>query len=984
MCSASRRRSSCPSLRAALLGGALALGAAGFAQGKGNGVEALFVSGGMVDARPGEIVNTGVRVTNHTDAEEEFVESLDLPAGWVSVIAPSSFALRPGESIARIVSLAVPRSAPAGPHEISYSVAAQRDPAIRDSHQVTLGVIAVTGLEVLLIEAPASVLAGEAYTARFQVVNRGNSPVEVRAEALSSSDFPARVEPAEASLAPGQALDVTVMVTTKRDVAARLRHSLQLSVRSGAGEPTAGSALVDVIPRVNVKFDPRHRIPARLTVSAMGGGSGMGAQIELSGAGTLAEDGKREVEFLLRGPDTQEAGLFGKRDEMRFGFADERLAVRVGDQAYEQSRLTAAGMYGRGGEVTWRPNETFEVGVHHAADRWGDRDLRQIGAHADARWGDWGHLRLNHLQRSQSDPAAADGIDDALTSLEAELEPRDDLHLAAEFARNTRHGQARTTDHAYRVEVDGDWQQRAYYSLSKVYAGPDYYGAYRDCDYTQAALSLPLSERIQLHGAWNRLRLNLDGRSDGRGGTDEQLFRGGAKYRWSKDFSTSVDFEDLTYHDPVPPSDFDRREQAVRLGLVSSGVRLSLRADLAFGTQRDHLLDAARSVTYYGLYAAYRFGPDRLISVYGAGGGRGPEGARLLVPGGNLGFSALWGIGERLRLQTSYTAYRSGDLGAQLDLQAMYGEPEETNWSLRARLGGGAGQAFLLSWSRPLELPGARKTSVGGLHGRIVDAEGEGAPGVPDVILSLGELTAATDAHGRFTFANVPPGSYPLLVDSASIGLNRVPNQPVPIAVEVQPGRAATAEIAVVTAGQVSGRVLLIPETTGTEEGFVSGAPGAVQTPGEPTGLAGLLVELTRDGEVHRRVTNARGEFVFDRLRPGAYQFRAYPQNLPAFHLIEEPERPLDVAAGATTPVEVRAIPQVRRIRMIDTESEPSTIRVPEAGTPAPAEPPARTPETRVPSPGDVREGAAGDSAEVPRRVISLQDVLRGATVTAR
>ncbi|MBM3498786.1 MAG: hypothetical protein FJX74_08955, partial [Armatimonadetes bacterium] len=724
MCSAFKRRSSFGSLRrAAALASALVLCAVGFGQGKGDGVEALFVSAKTTDARPGEIVTASVRVTNHSPGPEEFIESIDLPTGWLSVIAPSSFALGPGESIARILSIAVPRTAPAGPQTITYSVHAQRDPAVRDADTATIGIVAVTGLETLLIDAPSTVLGGESYTARFQVVNRGNSAVSVRAEVLSGHGYPARVEPDRASLEPGGVIDVSVTVTTKPDLAARVRHSLQLAVRaegdSEAREPAVGASLVDVIPRVNVKFDPRHRIPARLTVSAMGGGDGFGAQVELAGSGTLDEAGRREVEFLLRGPDAQHAGLFGKRAELRVGFATDSLSVRLGDHAYEQSRLTEAGRYGRGGEVSWRPNDTLEFGMHHATDRWGDSDLHQVGAHVDARFDDETHLRLNHLRRSQRDPAGAGDLDDALTSLEADYRPRDDLHVAAEYARNERRGRLSTTDDAYRVELDGSWRHRAYYSFSTVHAGPDYYGAYRDCDYTQAALSVPLSERLQTHASWNSLRMNLEGRTDGRGGTDEQMLRLGARYAWSRDLSTSVEVQDLSYHDPLPARAFDRSERAVRLGVSSSGERLSLRADLTVGTQRDHQLDTSGTVTYYGLHAAYRFDRDRLVSVYGSGGGRGPADARLLVPSGNLGLSAMWGMGERLRLQTSYTAYRDSRLGNQLDLQAIYGEPEATNWSLRARLGGGAEDAVILSWSRPLELPGARKTSVGGLRGRV-------------------------------------------------------------------------------------------------------------------------------------------------------------------------------------------------------------------------------------------------------------------------
>ncbi|MGQ9729937.1 MAG: hypothetical protein ACUVX8_01565 [Candidatus Zipacnadales bacterium] len=966
-------------------------------------MEVLFVSAVTTEARPGEIVTASVRVTNYTAAEEEFIESLELPLGWVSVITPTSFSLRSGESLARIISIAIPRTAMAGAHEICYGVRSQRDPAIQDSDRVTIGVLAVQGLEILLVEAPSTVLGGDSYVARFQVVNCGNSAAQARLEALSSHGYSAHVAPTQVTLEPGATADVTVTVATKPDLTGRIRHSLQLVARLGpeaeGDKLAAASALVDVIPRVRVRFDAHHRIPARLTVSAMGNFERFGAQCELVGSGSLAEDGEQEVDFLLRGPDTHQAGLFGERDEFRLGLATPAYDLKLGDQTYTQSRLTDPGMYGRGAEVAWRLNDTFSVGAYRAVDRWGNRDLGQIGGHISARFGAHTHLRLNYLQRRQDDPLHAEDIDDTLSSVEAEIQPCDNLHVAAEYAWDERCGAHPTKDDAYRVEVDGSWRRQAYYSLSSIHAGPDYYGAFRDCDYLRGALTIPLSNRLQTHLSWNTLRLNLQSQPDDRPGTDERMWRVGARYSWSKNLSTTIEYEDLNYCDPLQHRSFDRRERGVHLGLLSSGKRLSLRGDLTVGTQYDRRLATSRSVAYYGVYAAYRLGEEGLLTVYGAGGGGEPTEARLLVPSRNFGASALWAISDRLRVQTNYTAYGKGQLPSQLDLQAVYGDPQETNWTLRLRLAGESQSVFILSWSRPLQLPGERKTSVGGLRGRVFDAQTAGEIGVPNVILSLGELTAATDAHGWFSFGNVPIGEYPLVVDSASIGLSHVPTQPLPIVVNIEPGRAQEVRIGITEAGRLSGRVMRRGEaTTHPEEGYVTGGPGTELPPAEPEAVAGILVELTNGTEVLRRVTDVHGEFLFDRLRPGQYQFRAYPQNLPPFHVFENPEAVLDIAAGETVEMEIHVIPQKRRIQMIDATEESEVIRLTEPSeAPATSAPPADScPETwkrgnqtllpHLPTPGDLRENTSSSPAASSRRVLTPEDVLGRAslTITAR
>jgi hypothetical protein len=96
--------------------------------------------------------------------------------------------------------------------------------------------------------------------------------------------------------------------------------------------------------------------------------------------------------------------------------------------------------------------------------------------------------------------------------------------------------------------------------------------------------------------------------------------------------------------------------------------------------------------------------------------------------------------------------------------------------------------------------------------------------------------------------------------------------------------------------------------------------------------LADMLVELARDGEVLRTMTDAQGVFVFDGLRPGYYHLRVYADNLPEHHHIEKPEQDLDLAANAEVTLDMRVLPESRRIKMIDGGTIPSV-----ASTPSPA-----------------------------------------------
>jgi hypothetical protein len=960
------------------VGALLALSPLGSAQGKGHGVEVVAVSPQVASTRPGEIVNMSFRVTNRGETEGEFAESVELPDGWLSVISPSSFRLQPDEALARIVSVVVPRGAGAQAYTVVYRVASRRDPAIQDSDAVAVGVVAVSGLEVVLTDCPANVLAGDAYTAAFQVVNRGNAPSEVQLQATGTHGFGVKLEPETLSLQAGETGEVRVTVSTRPDLAAAAHHSLQLSATPAAAERKAVTAatIVDVIPRVSARFDPRHRIPARLTVAAMGGGGRSGMQIELEGSGSTTETGRDELEFLLRGPDAQAAGFFGRRDEMRVNYATDRFELLLGDQSYELSQLTDNGRYGRGGGVAWHAGSRLEIGAHYAADRWGTTGLEQFAGHAGASLGSSARVRLNYLRQLEADPLQGGRLDDSILSLEAESRLGEAVRLSAEYAYNERKGPRPTADDAYRVALDGQWRGRAYYSFSTVHAGLDYHGAYQDCDYTHAALSVPLSDRWQADASWNRLRAGA-AEAIGGAGTFEELARGGLRYAFSRDLSATVGYEELLHRAIGPAGDGSTRERAARLGLQGSSDRWSFGANLNLGTQSGSAPEACpRTVAYGSLRAAYRLAEDRVLTVYGATGGQGSPAARLLVPAHNLGFSALWSFGERLRLRTGFTAYGGSGLGDQFELQADYGLPQETVWSLRARVA--HEEAVLLSWSRPLELPGARRTTVGAVRGRILDVQSPDRVGIANAVLSLGNLTAATDRNGRFTFANLPPGEYRLQVDAASIGLNRVAEAPLPPVVTVLPGRAADVEIGVVEGARVEGRVVVVtPQTGDQDEGYVTG--GFTEGTQAPAGVGGVLLELASGEEVYRRLTDKDGRFAFDRLHPGQWYLEVRSGNLPAFHVVENPQTAFSLTPGQSVETEVRIVPQKRRIRMLD-EGRPEVIRLgggPSAPRNASAakqpEPPAPSPA--MPTPGDLREGLV--DTRNPRRVVTPQDAFR-------
>jgi hypothetical protein len=116
--------------------------------------------------------------------------------------------------------------------------------------------------------------------------------------------------------------------------------------------------------------------------------------------------------------------------------------------------------------------------------------------------------------------------------------------------------------------------------------------------------------------------------------------------------------------------------------------------------------------------------------------------------------------------------------------------------------------------------------------------------------------------------------------------------------------------VGIVASARVFGKVLLIPGNgNGRNEngnnlngnngngGVVVGEPEAKKEKKEPTGIADILVELSNGQETLRRITDQKGGFLFESVRPGVWHMKVYDHNIPAYHYIETLEQAISLEA---------------------------------------------------------------------------------------
>ncbi len=921
----------------AVILGLAAASAAAWADGKGHGVEVLLVSPKLVEAQPGQVVSLSLRVTNTTEAAEGLIESLRLPKGWQSITPVAVLSLAPREAQVQLVAVTVPRAAGPGRYDLGYAVRDQRDYGIQDEDSTTVAVASLSRLSLLLEAKPDFVIAGEAYQVTVRVANRGNARAHVSLTVRSEQGCPATVSPAVVDLPAGGSEVAVVSVKTSAQERRPRQNALQVASTESEGGASGVSltACVDIVPRVTAPVDLERRLPATVAVQIAGDGSHAGAQIEFSGSGALSSSRPDQLSFLLRGPDTGSAGIFGLRDEYRVGYSNPWLDATLGDQTCSLSALTDLSRYGRGVSLDARPGHGLEAGAYWLASRFETPSLTEEGGHVSCDVGPHLTARLNFLAANPVGGAAP-----RIWSAETTFRPLPDTTLAMEFGQSHVGTEGGIDDTAYRIVADTKLARTGLLSFSKTHAGPDYAGYYTDSDYTAAAATFPLTKRLAVRASFGQLAQNLERRPDRSTAPRESLDEIGADYTLSHHWYAAGEYDHFAHHDLLAVADEQYAEQSVKLSLGYNSGRASARCELRGGSQSGAAWAGRSAVIRSTLFATYRPSDALALSVSGSlGNGQAAPQSRLFDDSNSLALSLDWKLSRRTALSGSYLRCDqsgSGPGSQQLDFRATHTLANGTSWELRVlgsspALEGNPGICYLVGYTVPFGIPLGARTDIGGLRGRVYDAEQPGRPGVGNVVLTVSGAAAVTDAAGRFAFPALAPGSYSVRVDQRSIGLTRVVSGKTPVLVEVKGGAVQEVSVGIVKAAALSGQVVVLPTPDGNgasppaggqtlrdQSGtYVVGGAGGTSPPTGAVGLPGTLVELTEGGDVRRTATDGAGRFAFTGLRPATWHLKVYDYNLPEFHRLDNPERDIALQGGETKEVTVSVLPRVRRIKMV-------------------------------------------------------------------
>ncbi|HET6450208.1 MAG TPA: hypothetical protein VFI08_02815, partial [Spirochaetia bacterium] len=837
---------------------------------------------------------------------------------WKLLSLEQGFRLPAGSS-SRVVlaSFFVSRRSRAGTYAVTLSALDADAPSEKTAGSVAIVVPARPRLEVSLLGAPESVLAGERCRAVFAVRNTGNVGLTAAVSVHSSVVGMAPLLSEHAvSLDAGEYRTVTVVAQTSEDLRQLTRQALVVSALSKAplSAEANATALVQVIPRVT-EHDVYHRFPVRAGVeqSAAGGnGTDLRTQLEVSGDGTLDGAQTQHVMFEARRQFVSQDPLAATEDEYRARYWTDTLNVDLGDHAYAMSPLTEESFLARGAQADVSLG-ALQLGGYYAASRWQEPGVQEAAGYVGLA-SDGSQARAVYLR-------AAGSTERQVAAFAGSVSPVSDLSLGVECANGLRTGH----DSAVLVQLDGvpSW---ARFTVRGIHAETGFPGTYGSRDTVTSSLVVPVGSLLSLAAHFNQQRVSAN----------DSLLAG---IVLNDSYGAGIDYRDpQSAHAAASWYSFMLRDcacQETRWNTVS----LTLGHGIGF---------AQVSTTVAATFTSSPAGPSPVRSELSTSVGLGPQSRHTVtgfvscvgLPWNRQDLQASCGVGyegmlsDRMPLTFRYAA---GDIlppavrHDQFDLAAAYNLPDRSRFMF-----GGSYTAFhtaaqrdvfqiVVGYSMPFDIPVSRTMDTGEVAGRVFDAQS--GKGLANVVVRLNGSVAVTNASGQFVFPNLAIGTQYLQVDTSRLGTGLVTTGKSPFPVEIKKDQRTQLSVGVAHAAAVSGRVSLYRYRT------APGGPGSLAVAGDGStgsmaatgsaldldhGAGGVVVELSNGSETLREVTDRDGSFAFAGVRPGPWELTVRPDSLPDSCRLQDNPGTLTLAPGETREVGLRVVPIVRSIRIMD------------------------------------------------------------------
>jgi len=862
-------------------------------------------SDAVVEVWPGEVHTSIFRVINEQNERQDFQADVQLPINWKLVTQEFPFELDKGQQENKLVSFYVPSTTPAGEYTITFRIASRKYPSISDQFDLYVHVKPVQKVSIKLIEAPQSVLAGESLKAKFNVCNESNIPEKILLETekceLISPTKRAHVLPADSC--------ITVQVVSKTSSYIQKPHGESFSLTAKIANNDSVSVRkrhhYNIIPKQSKKTSTYYEIPLHASLSYMyakrNDNAYGGLQGYITGDGFLDKKNKHNISFELRGPDRYNVSYLGERDKYTVKYSSANAQITIGDNAFHLTQLTENHRYGRGVNANYE-TKTVKVGGYYQTPRWYHRIDREYAAYARYSLNKRYQFGVNALKKQFNESNAN------VYSLTGELNPVNNTHINFEISEGKKQEQS---GRAYLLNLSSHYKN----VLGRIHfisADKNFPGYYSDTKYMNGYLSFRLNRSFDVNASFRKDAQNIARDTTLYAAPYSENIQAGFRYRVNKKTHLRFHYRQKYRKDRLPAMRFKYEEQTARFGLSHhrDKIQLSLNGEIGMTTNLLSELSGTKS-NILSLNATAYFRPNdrqqyRGYVYYQKSKRYNTDKYENVL----LGLRARWELFYKthitLKVQNNFNIeeyYRDRNL---FELEGRHTFRNRHQLFLRARYTlmrntlDRRDRAIVAGYDVPFGIPVYKKDDVAPVHGMLIN---RGAETVSNVVVRLDGNTAVTDSEGHFEFPAVKSGKHFLSIDNTTVNLHEVPTEPLPLELNVKPGKDNHIELGLTTAADLTGRFVV--KSKGHKSSLLS----------VDMKCPNMIVELRRGNETVRRLTDKKGTFEFKDIRPGTWEMKIYDDCIPESHYLKKNQLTVHLEMGEQKEITLNILQKERKIK---------------------------------------------------------------------
>jgi len=209
---------------------------------------------------------------------------------------------------------------------------------------------------------------------------------------------------------------------------------------------------------------------------------------------------------------------------------------------------------------------------------------------------------------------------------------------------------------------------------------------------------------------------------------------------------------------------------------------------------------------------------------------------------------------------------------------------------------------LMVRFTHTFHVPVRKKKDLGALSGKIIN---KGVDNIEGIVLTIGGNTAVTDKDGFFRFPVVKTGIQYFMVDYKNAGLFAIAEIPGPYRVNIISGIDNSFELSLTKSVKVSGNIAVEYDENKGDKEFV-----AVKAK-----LNSLIIEAKNGAEVYRVLTDKKGNFGFEGLRPGNWSIQVYKKGISKEYELLTEFFSLNLESGKDETIQVKVREKQRRIK---------------------------------------------------------------------